>query len=51
MYLIQELEKSETEGVSGDLTLVPSNSHHIPSALTCVEGERHAIEIKLAILN
>jgi len=51
MYLIHELERSDTEGVFGELTLVPSNNHHIPRALTCVEGERHAIEIKLAILN
>jgi hypothetical protein len=51
LYLIQELEKSETEGIFGDLTVVPSNSHHIPRALTCMQGERHAIEIKSAILS
>jgi len=51
MYLIKELERSDTEGISGDITLVPSNSHHIPRALTCMERERHAIEIKLEILN
>lgn len=50
-YLIQELERSDTEGISEDLTVVPSNSHHIIRALTCMEGERQAIEMKLAILN
>jgi hypothetical protein len=45
------MERSDTEGIFGDLTVVPSNSHHIPRALTCMEGERHAIEMKRAILN
>jgi hypothetical protein len=51
MYLIKELERSDTEGISRELSVVPSNSHHIPRALTCMEGERHAIEMKRAILN
>jgi hypothetical protein len=36
MYFIKELERSDTEGISGDLAFVPSNIHHIPRALTCM---------------
>jgi hypothetical protein len=51
MYLKNELEASDTEGMSGDLTLVPMNSRHITRALTCIEGKTHATQMQFVILN